>query len=267
MNRRTFKYYILLSLLTLPFIGLKAQCEVQNNCFKSGEVLTYDMHFKYGLIYTKAGFSTISVTDANYQGKAAYKATMIGKSSGAAKKIISVSDTICTYMTKNLVPLAYTKDAHEGKDHTIERATYDYSGGKIKARNINQRNGKLRYDTIHVAETCMYDVLSILYYVRTIDYSNAQKGDKSTISFFTGRRKVLMDIVYQGIEKISANDGNNYNCIRLSMLMNEDAFEDKDEAMRVYMTNDPNRIPVRIDSKLKIGSTRVVLKSYKGQRN
>lgn len=266
MNNNSLKY-ILLFLFTLPFTLLSAQCEVKNNSFQAGEVLTYDMYFKYGLLYTKAGSSSISVSNTLHKGKETYKATMIGKSSGVAKKIITVSDTIVTYMTKDLIPLAYSKDAHEGKDHTIERATYDYTNGKISVRNINQRNGKLRYDTVHVAETCMYDVLSILYYARNLNFDGAKKGDKTTVSFFAGRRKVFMDIIYQGIEKVSANDDNNYNCIKLIMMMNEDAFEDKNEAMRVFMTDDPNRIPIRIDSKLKIGSTRVVLNGYKGQKN
>lgn len=257
----------LLGMLLLP-LGLKAQCEIKNNNFQEGEVLLYDMYFKYGILYTKAGSSSLSINNSMYNGKNVYQATLIGRSSGFAKSIISVSDTINAYMTKDIVPLAYTKDAHEGKDHTIERATYTYHpDGKVSVRNINNRNGKLRYDTLHVANSCMYDVLSILYYARTLDYDNMVKGDKATVSFFAGRRKVTMDIEHHGIENMKANDGREYNCIKLVMMMNADAFADKDEAMKVFITNDLNRIPVRIDSKLKIGSTRVILKEYKGQRN
>lgn len=259
---------LLLLLLLLPFVGLKAQCEIKNTSFQAGEVLLYDMYYKYGILYTKAGTSSLSVKNSTYKGKDVYRATLIGRSSGIAKSIISVSDTIHAYMTKKLVPLAYTKDAHEGKDHTVERATYTYRpDGKVSVRNINKRNDRLRYDTLHVANGCMYDVLSILYYARTLNYDKMKKGDKTTISFFAGRRKVTMDIEHHGIENMTANDGREYNCIKLVMMMNADAFADKDEAMRVFITNDQNRIPIRIDSKLKIGSTRVILKEYRGQRN
>lgn len=256
--------FILITLLLLPAGLLKAQCEVQIGSFQAGEELQYDMYYKYGILYTKAGSSSLSIHNTTYKGKNAYKAALIAKSSGVVKKLMSISDTIHAYMTPRLVPMAYSKDAHEGKDHTVERATYTYTPGKVTVRNINNRNGKLRYDTLHVANDCMYDVLSIIYYARTLNYDNMKKGDKVTVSFFAGRRKVSMDIEHHGIENIKANDNREYSCIKLVMMMNADAFTDKDEAMKVFMTNDPNKIPVRIDSKLKVGSTRVILKEYQG---
>jgi hypothetical protein len=113
----------------------------------------------------------------------------------------------------------------------------------------------------------MYDMLSILYYVRTLDFDHIKKGDTHSVSFLSGRKKVNMDIEHHGYEKVSANDGRRYDCIELILLINDEAFKDKNEAMKVYITRDANHIPVRIDSKLKVGSTRVILKSYRGQRN
>ncbi|MDR0745481.1 MAG: DUF3108 domain-containing protein [Mediterranea sp.] len=258
---------ILVSFITLFPIQLKAQCEVENNSFRGGEYLEYDLYFKYGLIFTKAGISTMSVADARYKNKSAYRMTLTANSLGAAKAIFLISDTLTSYTTKGIVPLAYLKDAHEGGDYRTERATYDYSTGKVKLRNINKKNEDLRYDTTLVSNDCMYDMLSIVYYARTLNYGNMKKGDEVTVSFLSGRKKVNMTIVYQGVESVLANDKRKYNCIKLSLMINERAFEDKNEAMKVYITEDPNRIPIRIDSKLKVGSTRALLKSYKGQRN
>lgn len=266
MNRTVFKY-VVLCLLVIPCLSLKAQCEVDNRYFQSGEVLKYDMYYKYGILFTKAGNASLIVTDDSYDNQEVYKATLSAKSSGIVKSVFSLSDTISSYMTRNLIPLAYTKDAHEGGDHTTERATYDYSSDDIKIRNVNVRNGNLRYDTTLVSSNCMYDMLSIVYYARTLDYASMKKGDKTTVSFLSGRRKVNMDIEYHGVESVSANDGREYNCAKLILVMNEKAFENKNEAMKVFITNDFNRVPIRIDSKLKVGSTRVVLKEYKGLRN
>lgn len=266
LNKITIKL-IILSLFTLFTIQAGAQCEAQNNCFKGGEFLDYDLYFKYGLLYTKAGKSTLSVDNAKYKGKDAYKMMLTANSSGAAKAVFSISDTLISYTTKSIVPLAYLKNAHEGGDYRTERATYDYSSGGVKLRNINKKNNRLRYDTTLVSNSCIYDMLSIVYYCRTLNYDNMKKGDRTTVSFLSGRKKVNMHIVHQGEESISANDGRKYNCIKLSLMINERAFEDTNEAMKVYITDDLNRIPIRIDSKLKVGSTRALLKSYRGQRN
>ena len=110
-------------------------------------------------------------------------------------------------------------------------------------------------------------MISIVYYARTLDFSQMKKGDKKTISSLSGKRVVNMDIEFQGIEKVKANDGREYNCLKLVLVINTEAFEDKKEAMKVYLSNDINRVPIRIDSQLKIGSTRAILKSYKGLRS
>lgn len=266
MYRMIVKYSITCLLLLSAFM-LKAQCGVENTFFQEGEVLTYDMYYKYGILFTKAGASTLKVEDYMYEGKDAFKMSLIANSSGVVKTFFSLSDTISSYMTKDLSPLAYTKDAHESGDYMTERATYSYSPEGISLRNVNKRNGNLRYDTTLVSSTCMYDMLSIVYYARTLDYSSMKKGDVETVSFFSGRKKVDMDIEYHGVESVEANDGREYSCIKLVLMMNERAFENKNEAMKVFITNDYNRIPVRIDSKLKVGSTRVILNGYRGQRN
>lgn len=257
----------LISILTFFSIQLKAQCEADNRSFRGGEHLQYDLYFRYGLIYTKAGNSSLSVSDTKYKGKDAYRMMLTANSIGAAKVLFFIADTLTSYTTKNIVPLAHLKDAHEGNDYRTERATYDYSTGKIKLRNINKKNGDLRYDTTLVSDDCIYDMLSIIYYARTLNYNKIEKGDEVTVSFLSGRNKVNMTIVHQGLESVQANDGRKYNCIKLSLIINEKAFEDKNEAMKVYITEDMNHIPIRIDSKLKVGSTRALLRNYKGQRN
>lgn len=267
VNNTTITFVLLSLLAILPLQQSNAQCQVENKSFQSGEFLEFDLHFKYGILYVKAGTSTLSVRNARYKDKEAYKLTLTANSTGAAKAIFYISDTLTSYTTKEIVPLAYIKDAHEGDDYRTERATYDYSSGKVKLRNINKRNNNLRYDTTLVSNECMYDMLSIVYYCRTLNYSKMKKGDVTTVSFFSGRKKVDMDIEYHGIESISANDGRKYNCIKLVLMMNERAFENKNEAMKVFITEDQNHIPIRIDSKLKTGSTRALLRSYKGQRN
>lgn len=267
MTNITAMKIIVFALLTVFSVQLKAQCEVVNNSFQGGEHLEYDLYFKYGLLFTKAGTSTLSVSNSTYKGKDAYKMMLTANSSGAASAIYSISDTLTSYTTKSITPLAYRKDAHEKGDYRTERATYTYSPNGIRLRNINKKNERVRYDTTLVSKNCIYDMISIIYYARTLNYSNMKKGDKVTVSFLNGREKMNMDIEHHGVESVSGNDGRKYNCIKLILMMNEDAFENKNEAMKVYITDDQNRIPIRIDSKLKVGSTRALLRSYRGQKN
>lgn len=233
--------------------------------FKTGETLTFDMYFRYGFINAKAGASTLTVKEDTYNNRDVFRFTLHAKSSGAAKSFFSMDDTLTSYMSKDLKPLVYMKDAHENKDHTIERAYYNYpASGKVELQAKRIRNDDVKFDTLLVSEQPIYDMLNIIFYARTFDYSTMQKGDKRSITYFTGRRMENMDIVYRGIETVSANDGREYFCVKLVMVLNEKAFENGNEAMTVYISNDQNKVPIRIDSKLKHGSTRIIIKEYKG---
>jgi len=167
-------------------------------------------------------------------------------------------------MTKDLVPLAYLKNAKEGKDYTVERVIYTYGSQGVSLNAKRTKNGEFRFDETIKTQSCIYDMMSVVFYARSLNYSGMKKGDTSKVDFISGRKKVNMVIEYDGIETMEANDNKKYSCIKLVLSIMDDAFSDKKEAMKVYITNDNNRMPIRLDSKLNIGSTRAILKSYKG---
>lgn len=265
---------IIISLLVLTaLVGQQAlaQCKVDNKYFQAGEELTYDLYFKWGLVNTKAGTSTLKTTSENYNGKSAYKMALSAVSTGMASKVFTINDTLSCYTTKDLVPLAFHKNAKEGKDHTVENMTYTYKpGGEIEVHTKRVKNGEERFDEVIKYTSCVYDMVSVVFYARTLDFSKMKVGDETRVDFISGKRKTYMIIEYQGIEEMKANDDKKYSCIKLVLSImnaNENTFEDKEEAMKVYITNDENRMPVRLDSKLNVGSTRAVLKSYKGNKH
>ncbi|WP_165021165.1 MULTISPECIES: DUF3108 domain-containing protein [unclassified Dysgonomonas] len=270
MIKKTIKVIFTLFIL-FSSIQANGQCKIENKYFQAGEDLNYDLYFKYGIIYTKAGKSSLRTVSEKYNGKDAYKMSLLAESTGAAKSVFTLNDTLSSYMTKDLIPLAFTKDAHEGKEYTKENITYTYGkGGNVTIRTKRVKNGEPRFDETLSSPNCVYDMISVVFYARTLDYSKMKQGDEAAVEFMAGKKKVYMVIEHQGTEIIKGNDDKKYDCIKLVLSMsngNKLAFEDKEEAMRVYITNDNNRMPVRLDSKLKVGSTRAILKSYSGNRH
>lgn len=249
-------------------LNANAQCKLNNTYFQAGEDLTYDLYFKYGIIYTKAGTSSLKTVSERYNGTDAYKMTLLAQSTGTVRKIFSLNDTLSCYTTKDLVPLAYIKDALEGKDYTQEEVRYTYTGsGGVSINTKRHKNGASRFNETITSNTCIYDMMSVVFYARTLNYSSMKKGDTSKVNFISGKKKVSMVIEYDGIESVEANDNKKYSCIKLVLGIMDDAFSDRKEAMKVYITNDNNRMPVRLDSKLNIGSTQAILKSYKGNKH
>ncbi len=255
-----------LLLLFFVFQSANGQCKLNNNAFASGEKIEYDLYFNFGLFRARAGSGSLSITEANYRGVNSLKTVMLLNTSGLAGNIYSVHDTLTSYIDKDLRPLLFTKEAHEGGDHSVERQSYTYSGNKIEIRSVRHYNGKQRFDEVISTDVCTYDYLSVLSLIRNIDYTGMKQGDRKFVQFISGRKAVNMYVNYQGISNIKANDGKRYEVIDLTLTIHDDAFTDQKDALKASLTNDSNRVPVIIDTSLNIGSIRAVLKNASGLR-
>lgn len=259
--------FFLLVFFLAPLTISNAQCKIVNTAFTSGEEIQYDLYFNLGIFNARAGKGSLTVTDANYRGENAYKMVMMLNTSGLAGTFYTVQDTLTSYIDKDLRPLLFTKEAVEGKDYSVERQSYTYDGDKISIRAIRHWNGEESFDEVVVTDECTYDYLSVLAYVRNLDFTGMSPGDRNYIRFISGKRAVNMYVNYLGISTVKANDGKNYEVINISMTIHDDAFTNQKDALKASVTNDANRVPVIIDTSLKLGSVKAVLRQVTGVRN
>ncbi|MFA6359407.1 MAG: DUF3108 domain-containing protein [Dysgonamonadaceae bacterium] len=255
---------LLLFAVSLSSIG---QTKIKNNAFDAGEQLTYDLYYKYGILNMKGGNATLNTESTVYNGTDAYKMTLHATTGGLINSIYNVDDTLTGFVDKNIVPLLFTKGATEGKDYTRERQIYKYQNGETFIRTIRHRNGKLSFDENITTERCTYDMMSVLAFARTLDYSNMKRGDNTHVQFISGRRLVNMYIRYLGTISMKVNNGKTYDALELSLMILDKAFVDQEEAMNVWITNDENKLPLQINTKLKIGTMRAVLKDFSGNKH
>lgn len=268
MNKNKKTVFISLLLFSLLAIqSVSAQCEMVNNAFKSGEKINYDLYFKYGIFNARAGRGSLSITEANYKGEKAYKTYMLLNTSGIAGSVYTVNDTLTSFVDMKVRPLLFTKEAFEGGDYSTEKQAYTYNNNTISVRAIRTWKGEPDFDEVVTTDKCAYDYLSVLLYVRNIDFSGMKKGDRKTIHFLSGKNIVTMYVNYLGTSNVRANNGKRYDVINLSMTILDKAFSNQREAIRASLTNDANRIPIIIDTVLKIGSVRAVLKNFSGERH
>lgn len=258
---------ITLCITTFSTTKSQAQCTLKNDAFQAGESLQYNLYFKYGLIYKNAGWATLKAANAKYSGKSGYKVDMISATTGVVRKMFPMNDTLTSYISKELTPLAHFKRAHEEGDFNSEDIYYTYSNNKVNIRTTRHKNGEFRFDDKLTVNDCTYDMMSVIYFVRALDFKNMKQGTRTRVNFITRKDRENMEIVLNGTEKIKAGDDKTYNCYVLSLVTSDDAFKNKKEAMKIYLSADDNRMPVRIDSSLKFGSMRVILKSYKGNKH
>lgn len=264
--KQTNKFILAIVLFVIAF-GANAQCKILNTSFKSGEHIHYDLYFSYGLINSKAGVGHMRTDMVDYKGASAYNIRMQMNTTGLVGSFYSVNDTLVSYIDMDLRPLLFTKNAYEGKDYSKEVQTFTYSDNGVKVRTNRVYNGQKRFDKTFITEHCTYDYLSVLPLIRNMDYTGMKVGDSKQIQFIAGKDIVNMSVNFGGKTKVKANNGKTYDAIQISLTIYDKAFKNQKEAISATLTDDGNRVPIIINTQLKVGSIRAVLSDVTGLRN
>jgi len=255
-----------LMLLLAAATAARAQCSSENTAFKSGETLAYDLYFNWKFVWVKAGTAFMNITQTVYKGKPAYKTYLITRGSKRADKFFVMRDTLVAYTSTNLVPLYYSKRAHEGSRYTRDEAWYSYSGGKSHVSLRHHVLGKPVATGSHTSAQCAFDMLSMLLRARSFDATNFKVGHRIRFLMADGRSCEPKDIVYRGKKKFKMeNSSTTYRCLVFSFVEKENGKEQ--EIVTFYITDDKNHLPVRLDMNLKFGTAKAFLTGARGLRN
>ena len=257
----------ILLLITLLPLGLSAQtCEVENTAFKAGESVRYDLYFDWGIIWKKVGYATFTTDKTIYNNQPAYDIRLMAIGSKEADMLFKLRDTLQVYMSERLEPLYYKKAAEEGSYYSVDEAWYSRENGVSKVHQLRTRPGVADFEP-QESDTddsrCIYDMLSIIARARNFPTSHFVKGKETTLPLAPGRKVEDETLICLGDMVIKAKNGKKYACKGFSLF----AFDkdgDKKEILRFYITDDANRLPIRIDFYLKIGSAKAYLKEVTG---
>jgi Protein of unknown function (DUF3108). len=86
------------------------------------------------------------------------------------------------------VPLYYNKITNEGNYWSKDYLYYNYDGNGTKAKiHVLKKKGIRRDTVLHIGGPG-YDMLSVFYYLRTIDFRKSQIYDTMAIPIFSGRK-------------------------------------------------------------------------------
>lgn len=223
--------------------------------FKVGEKLTYVVH--YGWLNAGKAVVELKKTDKDAAGRPLIHAVGVGKSMGAFNAFYKVNDLYETYMDEQGVfPYYFKRRVNEG-GYIIN---HDY----IFKQHSNQV--KTQDDEVFDVPEHTQDMLSAFYYARTIDFSNAKKGQVFVINTFLDNELFPLRMKYLGKETIKIRGGK-YRCMKFMPVVQEGRiFKDEDD-LNVWITDDGNSIPVLVRAKVLVGSIKMELTDYEGLAN
>lgn len=258
---------ILLLFLIFP-VFLSAQDELRyetNKAFTTGEYLKLRIYF-HSFITGKlsAGYATLKIQDSKdtLYGREVMHVKGQGKTSKAFGWFYDIDDRYETFIdVKTLAPWKFIRRVNEG-GYIINHDTY-FDQRKSEAFFRDNKNDERK--TLNTPKY-IQDVLSIIYYARTFDYSKADEGDIFETDFMIDDTTYTARVKYAGKENIKTDLGK-FKCIKIVPLLDMKGVFNKEDPMVLYVSDDKNRVPMFGKSELKVGSMRVELIEYDGLRN
>ncbi|SDC50842.1 DUF3108 domain-containing protein [Williamwhitmania taraxaci] len=226
-----------------------------NSSFASGESLTYAMSYTLMFIWTDVGEVTFTATDDTYLGKDALHFRAVGKSYPFYDNFFKVRDVYEAWVhPKTLKPFYFNREVDEG-GYTINNIyTFDWKTNLLYAY-IKRKNRPEKHDTLAVLP-CSIDIVSVLYYCRNIDYSSAKINQKFPISLALDDELYTVLYRYQGKEEIDVKGLGRFRCLKFGIgLVKGSVFSGKEE-LTLWVTDDDNKIPIYIESPIKVGTVR-----------
>lgn len=238
-------------------------CGIKNTAFAEGEEIVYKLYYNWNFVWLAAGEVTFNVYELPNQ----YRVTVRGRTYDSYEWFYKVTDNYESYLDKQtLLPQIHIKDIQEGGYLKYDRTTFYQDEQRI----VSDR-GKTRYDTkpkYMEVDACMHDLISTIYFARNLDYDQLGRGDEIPIKVLMDQEVHPLKIRYLGPEKeVNIKGSGKYNTLRFSpQLITGELFKEGDE-MKIYVSDDKNRIPLLIESPVSVGSVKAVLKSYSGLRH
>lgn len=107
--------------------------------------------------------------------------------------------------------------------------------------------------------------MSSIYYARNIDFNKYKPGDKIPFTMFLDNEVYNLYIRYMGKETIKTKYGK-FRAIRFKPLLVQGTIFEGGEKMEVWVSDDGNKIPLRVESPISVGSVKVDMMNYRNLR-
>jgi hypothetical protein len=244
-------------LLIVLFLGIFSRVhsqqltKVSEPVFKEGEQLSYKL--KYGIFTAAEADLRVESTPIKFEGQPTYHIIAEGRTAGTFDVFYKVRNRYETYIDqKTLLPYYYAEDRHEGGYKHSDKITFNRLNNKITAaKGVFPFKGDV------------FDFLSAYYFARSIDVSQMKIGEKFELQYFLEDGINTLGITYVGKEKVKCDLGT-FNCLKFNPTIIPGRIFRKDSKLYLWITDDNNRIPVKAQVEVILGSLTMDLSAAKG---
>jgi len=229
------------------------------HAFGDGEWFKFRIH--YGIF--NASYATIELTEELWENQPVFHARGIGRTTGIARWFFKVDDHYESYFTKDEVrPLFFVRNINEGGYKKNLNIRFDHPNKKAHVTDI-LKNKKGAFDT----DPNIQDLISFVYFLRNkLDPSTIKRGDYVSVNLFFDEANYLFKFKFLGPETIETKFGN-IKALKFRPYVQSGRVFRSSESITLWVSDDKNKIPLRMQADLRVGSITADLDAFKGLKN
>ena len=258
-------YFWILLLASFKFTSSWAQAPEKNIPFTFGEELLFNV--SYSWIDLAEARLQIGKTPILENAQPHFKIDAFGKTKGAASLFGKVNDNWGTHLnTQSLLPRLSYRYIEEGRYRRNEKIYFDQQNKKATLELYDRENKNIKEIKVFSLPGTVQDLVSGFYYLRTLDLSNMRKGQEILIRGFFDKEIYNLKLIFEGTETLETNLGTKETYL-FSPKMPKNSLFRGEYPVKVWITKDPHKIPVKIKANLFIGSFNIDIQSARGLKN
>ncbi|MFB6257800.1 MAG: DUF3108 domain-containing protein [Flavobacteriales bacterium] len=255
-------FVFMLSLGNLPSLfGQKELGTGQELAFKVGEKLHYQVKYEWGGIWTQVGKATFSVkADTSRNGTSCFAFEANGRTLAFYDNFFKVRDLYRSYASrKGLHSLRFIRKVREGDQHYAEEYLFDRGAAMF----YRLSTGTEKVDSISYPLHAM-DVLTAIYYCRSLNLQKLHKGDTVPIDLVLGKKVHDTHFTYRGKTSYKGSNGKEYRCHFIEPKLIPGSLFEAGDRMKVLVTDDRRKVPVYVNTDIIVGNIKVSLLEMEG---
>ena len=228
---------------------------VSQNAFKAGEWFEFRIH--YGVF--NASRVTLELKADTLDQTPVFHAKGYGRTTGLARLFFKVEDHYESYFgQKDGLPRWFIRDINEGGYTKDLEIRFDH---KKKMAHINDKKKKKKAS--FAINVNVQDLISAFYYLRNFyDTSSLKEGEDISLNMFFDQENYLFKLRFLGRETIETAFGK-VRCLKLRPFVQSGRVFSEQESVTLWVSDDQNKIPVKMRADLRIGSIDCDLDRFK----
>lgn len=231
----------------------------KEDSFATGE--WFKMRIHYGII--NAGYATLEIKEATRNNKKVHHVIGRGFTTGLTKAFFKVNDDYQSFFDKETgKPYQFLRKIDEGGYTKYQEGFFNQDDNSVLVKDYKNNTEK----TFKVPEN-VQDILSSFYYLRNHpEIDKLKEGESISIDMFFDDETTKFKLKYIGKEDINTKFGK-VSCMMFRPYVQAGRVFKEEESLTVWVSNDDNKIPIRLKASLAVGSLKADLDEYKGLKH